>query len=93
GDEPIELAPDVWWVGRRLPDDRFQCHAYYLRQGEQGVLIDPGSPLTIETTLAKVARIDALEAIRYLVCHHSDPDSPPACPICRSGCSALMSRS
>ncbi len=80
GDDPIELAPGVWWVGRRLPDDRFQCHSYYLRQGDQGVLIDPGSPLTIETTLAKVARIDPLDAIRFLVCHHSDPDIAACLP-------------
>ncbi|WP_322758444.1 diguanylate cyclase [Synechococcus sp. CBW1107] len=80
-DAPIELAPDVWWVGRRLPDDRFQCHAYYLRNGNNGVLIDPGSPLTIETTLAKVARIDDLSAIRYLVCHHCDPDIAAALPM------------
>lgn len=72
--EPIEIAPGVWWVGIRLPDDRFQCHSYYLDCGNQGVLIDPGSPLTIEATLQKVARITDLERIRYLVCHHPDPD-------------------
>ncbi len=81
GEGPIEIAPGVWWVGCRLPDDRFQCHSYYLREGDQGVLIDPGSPLTIETTLAKVASIDGLEAIRYLVCHHSDPDIAASLPL------------
>ena len=72
--QPIEIAPGIWWVGVRLPDDRFQCHAYYLDAGDQGVLIDPGSPLTIEATLQKVAGITELERIRYLVCHHPDPD-------------------
>ncbi|MCP9790519.1 diguanylate cyclase [Vulcanococcus limneticus] len=78
---PIQIAPQIWWVGMRLPDDRFQCHAYYLDNGSRGVLIDPGSPLTIEATLRKVARIRDLEAIRYIVCHHCDPDIAASLPL------------
>lgn len=40
----------------------------------RGVLIDPGSPLTSEGTLAKLRTSTDLGAIRWLVCHHSDPD-------------------
>lgn len=80
GDLPIEVADGVWWVGVRLPNDTFQCHAYYIDNGDQGVLLDPGSPLTIEATLAKVDQIAGRDSIRYLVCHHPDPDIAAALP-------------
>jgi two-component system, cell cycle response regulator len=79
-DGPVQIADQVWWVGVRLPNDRFQCHAYYLDIEGNGVLLDPGSPLTIEATLAKVARIAPLESIAYLVCHHADPDISASLP-------------
>jgi diguanylate cyclase (GGDEF)-like protein len=70
----------VWWVGARLPDDRFQCHAYLVDAGQDSVLIDPGSPLTIEYTLAMVREVMPLDSIRYLVCHHADPDIAASLP-------------
>lgn len=79
-EEPIEIAPGVWWVGVRLVKDHFQCHTYFITNGSDGVLIDPGSPLTIEGTLAKLRTITDLGAIRWLVCHHSDPDICAALP-------------
>jgi diguanylate cyclase (GGDEF)-like protein len=64
----------VWWVGAVLAGDRFQCHSYLIEAGDQSVLIDPGSPLTIEETLDKVRRIVPLDSVRWVVCLHSDPD-------------------
>jgi diguanylate cyclase (GGDEF)-like protein len=71
---PFELAPGVWWVGAVLAGDRFQCHSYLIDAGDQSVLIDPGSPITVEETLDKVARVVPLESVRSVVCLHSDPD-------------------
>jgi two-component system cell cycle response regulator len=73
-DGPVQIADDVWWVGVRLPGDQFQCHAYYIANGDDSVLLDPGSPLTIEATMAKVSQIADVNSIAYLVCHHPDPD-------------------
>ena len=87
-DGPLEIAEGVWWVGARLPNDSFQCHAYYIDNGSAGVLIDPGSTLTIGQTLEKVARIAPLDSIKYLVCHHSDPDIAASLPYL----SALLTR-
>ena len=71
---PAQLAPGVWWVGSVLAGDRFQCHSYLVEAGDQSVLIDPGSLLTIEETLDKVRRIVPLDSLRWVVCLHSDPD-------------------
>ena len=73
-DVPVQIADDVWWVGIRLDNDVFQCHAYLIDNGADSVLLDPGSPLTIAATLDKVREITSLDSIRYLVCHHPDPD-------------------
>ncbi|MFM7394137.1 MAG: hypothetical protein ACKO22_07205 [Cyanobium sp.] len=68
-DDPIDLGQGVWWLGVRLPNDRFQSHAYFLHHPNGGVLFDPGSPVTIEATMAKVASIADPQSIRWLVCH------------------------
>jgi diguanylate cyclase (GGDEF)-like protein len=73
-EEPIELAPGVWWVGVWLAQENLQANSYFIANGADGVLIDPGSALTIDWTLAKLRRITDLDAIRWIVCHHSDPD-------------------
>ena len=79
-DEAIELAPRVWWVGMMLPDDRFQCHVYLIEQGDQSVLIDPGSALVASEMIRKVESIVPLTSIRWLVCSHADPDIIGALP-------------
>ncbi|WP_457595595.1 oxygen-binding di-iron domain-containing protein [Hydrogenimonas sp.] len=70
----IEIAAGVWWVGYVLPDDPFQCHVYLIENGEESILIDPGSKLTWDATRRKILEIVPLEHIRYIVCQHQDPD-------------------
>ena len=77
----VEISPRTWWVGEVLADDLFQCHAYLLEQGDQSVLFDPGSHLTIPGTLRKIAEVMSINDIRYYVCHHQDPDIASALPL------------
>jgi len=76
----VEIAERVWWVGHLIPGDNFQCHVYLLEQGDQSVLLDPGSPLTFEHTRRKVEEVMPFSAIRWFVCHHQDPDIAAALP-------------
>lgn len=71
---PVEIAPRVWWVGSMHHDEVFQCHSYLIESGTDSVLIDPGSAQSIEQTLARVAEVVPIEHVRWIVCHHSDPD-------------------
>ncbi|RNE88888.1 diguanylate cyclase [Marichromatium sp. AB31] len=80
-DHAIEIAPRVWWVGHVLTDDPFQCHVYLIEQGDQSVLLDPGSRLTFAATLRKIEEIIPFSAIRYFVCHHQDPDITACLPL------------
>lgn len=70
----IELAERIWWVGSYLADDPFQCHAYLIENGDESILIDPGSPLTFAETRRKIEAIIPFHHVRYLVCQHQDPD-------------------
>ena len=71
---PIEIAPRVWWVGNLASDDQFQCHSYLIEAGDQSVLIDPGSAITIDGVIENVRAIIDPASIRWVVCHNADPD-------------------
>jgi len=73
-DHAVEIADRTWWVGHYLPGDVFQCHVYLIENGNQSVLIDPGSSLTFAHTLKKIEEIIPFSNIRYFICHHQDPD-------------------
>ena len=76
----IELAPRIWWVGSLIPGDQFQCHVYLVEQGDQSVLIDPGSALIADVVIRKIDEVVGVENLRWLVCSHSDPDIISAMP-------------
>ncbi len=80
-EKAIEVAPRTWWVGHVLQEDSFQCHAYLIEQGDQSVLIDPGSLLTFPDTLRKIEHILPFDHIRYFICHHQDPDIAASLPL------------
>ena len=77
-DHAIEVVPRIWWVGTVVPDDPFQTHAYLIEAGHRSVLVDPGSELTIDGTLAKIREVVDLEDISTIILHHSDPDCADA---------------
>ena len=78
--EAVEIGPRVWWVGTLIPDDEFQCHVYLIEQGDQSVIIDPGSALIADEIVRKVDSIVGVDHVRWLVCSHSDPDILGAIP-------------
>jgi len=72
--EPVEIAPRIWWVGQYLAEDSFQCHSYLIENGRDSILLDPGSRLTFSKTFEKIEKIIPFSHIRYFVVHHQDPD-------------------
>ena len=73
-EKAIEIAPGVWWVGYVIPNDPFQCHVYLIENGDESILIDPGSKITWEVTREKILQVTSLSNIKYIICHHQDPD-------------------
>ncbi len=72
--QAIEVAPKIYWVGSYLENDPFQCHAYFIENGNESILIDPGSMLEFESLIDKVSTFTELNNIKYIILHHQDPD-------------------
>jgi len=78
--ESILIAPNIYWVGMYLENDPFQCHPYFIENGDESILIDPGSMLEFDETIRKVKSLCDLKSIKYIVLHHQDPDLCAAVP-------------
>ena len=63
-----------------LENDPFQCHPYFIKNGDESILIDPGSMLEFSETVRKVKSIADIKSIKYIVLHHQDPDLAAAVP-------------
>ncbi len=72
--KPIEIAPDIYWIGYVIPNDPFQCHVYLIKNGSESILIDPGSMITFPVVLDKLTSIIHIRDIKYIIMHHQDPD-------------------
>ncbi len=70
----IEIAPDVFWVGYVIENDPFQCHVYLIKNGDESILIDPGSMITFPVVHEKITSVVPLKDIKYIIMHHQDPD-------------------
>ncbi len=78
--DAIEIAKDIYWIGMYLENDPFQCHPYLIKNGNESILIDPGSMLEFEETVRKVKSVVDIKSIKYIVLHHQDPDLVAAVP-------------
>lgn len=78
--EAVEIAPNIYWVGMHLKDDPFQCHPYLIKNGDESILIDPGSMIEFDETIRKVKSVTDINSIKYIILHHQDPDLAAAVP-------------
>jgi signal transduction histidine kinase len=78
--QAIEIATNIYWVGMYLQNDPFQCHPYFIENGENSILVDPGSMLEFEAVVEKVNTISSMKNIKYIILHHQDPDLAASVP-------------
>ena len=78
--DAIEIASNIYWIGMYLENDPFQCHPYLIKNGNESILIDPGSMLEFKETVQKIKTIVDIKSIKYIVLHHQDPDLVAAVP-------------
>lgn len=76
----VSIADNIYWVGQFLENDPFQCLPYFIENGDESILIDPGSMLEFESVMQKVSEITELKNIKYIILHHQDPDLCAAVP-------------
>jgi len=78
--QAIEIAKNIYWVGMYLKNDPFQCHPYFIENGNESILIDPGSMLEFESVVKKINTISTMSKIKYIILHHQDPDLAASVP-------------
>jgi signal transduction histidine kinase len=74
------IAPKIYWVGMYLENDPFQCHPYFIENGDESILVDPGSMLEFDELVRKVKTLSNFKSIKYIILHHQDPDLAAAVP-------------
>ncbi|MBI5147530.1 MAG: MBL fold metallo-hydrolase [Parcubacteria group bacterium] len=72
-DMAIETGEGIYWVGYNYRTI-FHTNPYLIVDGDEAVLIDPGSSIDFFAVRAKVAQIIPISKIRHIVLHHQDPD-------------------
>ena len=72
--QPVEIAPGIFWVGTRFDDDSIDCNPYLVIDGDEAVLIDPGSIVDFPSVREAVFSLIPPENISLIIAHHQDPD-------------------
>lgn len=75
-EKAVEIKPNVWWIG--WPDYKagFSNNPYLIKDGDEIVVIDPGSRLDAHWSVVKkkITSIVPLEKITMVIATHQDPD-------------------
>lgn len=77
----VDLGEGVYWIGICDYINELHCNPYLIVDGDEGVLIDPGSVLDFEHVVENVQEIIPLSAIKYIILHHQDPDLCSSAPL------------
>lgn len=73
--DPIEVAPGVFWVGFLDTPTGMTCNPYLVIDGQEAVVIDPGSRPDFPTVMMKILQTGCRpDWIRAIVYTHYDPD-------------------
>lgn len=78
---PTEIAEKIFWVGTGNQIAKLNCNPYLILDGDEGVLIDPGSPLDFDAVAANVEQLIPISRLRYIILQHQDPDFCASTPL------------
>ena len=73
-EKAVEIAENVFWVGYNFKNVWFHTNAYLIVEGNEAVLIDPGSIIDFEKVSAKVKSVCSIKKVKYIILQHQDPD-------------------
>lgn len=71
---PVEIADSIFWVGFNDESAGLRCNPYLLVDGDEAVLIDPGSVPHYPLVHSKVVSVISPRRITSIIVHHQDPD-------------------
>ncbi|MBU0456100.1 MAG: MBL fold metallo-hydrolase [Gammaproteobacteria bacterium] len=69
----------IYWLG--IPDETaFRCNAYFIKDGDEAIIVDPGNKIFFEFVKKRVAQImDPKKVMGQILCHQ-DPDVAASMP-------------
>ena len=70
----VEVAEGVYWIGFFDDESQLNSNPYLIIDGDEAVLIDPGSIPDFPVIMRKVVELINPESISTLVAAHQDPD-------------------
>jgi flavorubredoxin len=81
--DAVEIKPNVWWIGWPDYNAGFSNNPYLIKDGEEYVIIDPGSRLEEHWSVVKrkIETIVPIEKITMVIVTHQDPDLCAAIPL------------
>lgn len=83
----IEIANGIYWIGGSEQDGGLHCNPYLIIEGDEGVLIDPGSVLDFDVVFENLCSILPFDKVKYVILHHQDPDFCSSVPLFeKKGC-------
>jgi len=76
-DHPVALFEDeghgIYWVG--IPDmTAFRCNVYFIKDGDEGIVVDPGSRDHFEAVKHHIGELMDPAAVSGMILCHQDPD-------------------
>lgn len=71
--DAVAVTRDIYWVGFS-ETTRLRCNPYLLLDGDEAVLLDPGSIPDFPSVMRKVVDVVNPAAISHVVVSHQDPD-------------------
>ncbi len=77
----MKIAEGVYWVGDINQKGSLHCNPYLIVDGDEAVLIDPGSILDFEQVYKNIQSIIPIENIKYVILSHQDPDLCSSVPL------------
>jgi flavorubredoxin len=82
-DKAIQVNDGIYWVGFSDDAAGFSNNPYLIVDGDDVVLIDPGSrrPEHFNLVKKKIESVIPVEKINYIVVHHQDPDLCASIPL------------
>jgi len=80
-DEAVEIAPNTYWVGFYDKDAVLPCNPYLLLDGDEAVIIDPGSVPHFPIVATKIVSVVNPQRISTIIEQHQDPDLCGALPV------------
>ncbi len=79
----VRGTEDIYWIGFGDPEAGFSNNPYLIVDGDEAVLIDPGSRADEHYSIVKrkVEEVVDPKKIKYMIVHHQDPDLCASLPL------------